>query len=137
MRARRGLRRSQGDSERQTRHEEGLRGSKALDEMWGGSTERAEERGDQPELPVRLRGPAGEGGVVSRVEKQLDKGRQGRRAVQWWREIWGLHRTEGVEMLGKIAEGNLEHKWLCFSHQGKDCNKWTQEKGSGVKARLS
>lgn len=40
-------------------------------------------------------------------------------------------------MLEKIAEGNLEHEWLCFRHQGKDCNKWTQEKGSGVKARLS
>lgn len=97
----------------------------------------AEELGDQPELPMWLRGPAEEGGVVSWVEKQLDKGRQGRWAIQWWREIWGLHNTEEVRMLEKIAEGNLEHKWLCFRHQGKDCNKWTQEKGSGVKARLS
>lgn len=78
MRARRSLRRSQGDGESRTRHEEGLRGSKALDEMWGGFPVGAEERGDQPELPVWLRGPAEEGGVVSCVEKQLDKGRQGR-----------------------------------------------------------
>lgn len=75
MRARRGPRSGQGDSESQTSHEEGLRGSKALDKMWGGSTVGAEERGDQPELPVWLRGPAEEVEVVSWVEEQLDKGR--------------------------------------------------------------
>lgn len=37
----------------------------------------AEELGDQPELPVWLRGPAEEGGVVSWVEKQTRAGRVG------------------------------------------------------------
>lgn len=50
MRARRGLRRGQGDSESRTRHEEGLKGSRALAEMWAGSLVGAEGRRDQPEL---------------------------------------------------------------------------------------
>lgn len=61
MRARRGLRRGQGDSESRTRREEGLKGSRTRDEMWVGSLVGAEGRRDQPGLQEWLRGPAEEG----------------------------------------------------------------------------
>lgn len=61
MRAPRGLRRGQGDSESRTRREEGLKGSRTLDERWVGSLVGAEGHRDQPGLQKWLRGPAGEG----------------------------------------------------------------------------
>lgn len=76
----------------------------------------AEGRRGPPELQEWLRGLAGEGGIGT--EERLDSFRN------------------GAEMMGRSVRGTWSTRSGCLRHQGKDCNKCTEEKEQGVRARL-